>query len=370
MPIGKGFAIDSNLDLRHYILAGYECHSRRSAADRQSPKRQKVYSLPRLRIVAIANDSVATLISLAYSVKSLPNTRVVMGIVVGAGCNATMPMKISDLHQSKVRQIRSYNPSASEGVISTEWTLQGTEAPLHELDVFTKWDDELDANSPRPGFQPFEYMTGARFIGELVRIIARDYFTNEMQLPQHILPETLTQPYALTTTFVSDVIARSRSDNELAVHLSQRLPTPDPNKWAWTPTSAGIMRATASAVQTRSAALIAAASVGLLACNHEIRLRHPHCPPTKTLSDPVLSPDSLLYPGSANWHSGPEELVVAYTGGIIQHYPNFKEMCQRHIDRLVIRGGLHDGGKSIFLREASDGSIIGAGVLAGMVASQ
>lgn len=69
-------------------------------------------------------------------------------------------------------------------------------------------------------------------------------------------------------------------------------------------------------------------------------------------------------------YSGPEELVVAYTGGIIQHYPQFKEMCQQHIDRLIMRTGPQRGGKSVFLREASDGGVIGAGVLAGMVVSK
>lgn len=70
------------------------------------------------------------------------------------------------------------------------------------------------------------------------------------------------------------------------------------------------------------------------------------------------------------WHSGPLELVVAYTGGIIQQYPHYKETCQRFIDRLVMRGGPQDSGKSVFLREASEGGIIGAGVLAGTVAAR
>lgn len=35
-----------------------------------------------------------------------------------------------------------------------------------------------------------------------------------------------------------------------------------------------------------------------------------------------------------------------------------------------MRTGPQKGGKSVFLRDASDGGVIGAGVLAGMVASQ
>ncbi|EEP76237.1 conserved hypothetical protein [Uncinocarpus reesii 1704] len=373
MPVGKAFFISEDLDLRQALLAGYERHTRRTDIGSMD-QHQMVYQLPRLNIVAIANDTVATLVSLAYSVKSLPNTRVAMGIIVGAGCNATVPMQLSDLHESKVRQILSYNPNATQAIINTEWTLRGTELPLQELDVFTKWDMELDANTHRPGFQPFEYMTGARYIGELVRLAVFDYFTNILETPQHTLPQTLTQPYALTTAFVSDIIATSRADTALAASLASRLPPPPSSPWTWTPDLASVMRATASAVQTRSAALIAAASVGLLACNHEIHLLEPHATAESSQpSQPVIqSPEDqrdALCPGSG-WQSGPEELVVAYTGGIIQHYPNFKEMCQMFIDRLILRGGPQKEGKSVFLREASDGSIIGAGVLAGMVSSR
>ncbi|WEW58095.1 hypothetical protein PRK78_003562 [Emydomyces testavorans] len=375
MPVGKAFFISEDLDLRQALLDGYERHTRRTDPMEPIAKRQKVYELPRLKIVAIANDTVATLVSLAYSVKSLPNTRVAMGIIVGAGCNATVPMKLSDLHESKVRQIRSYNPDATEAIINTEWTLHGTETPLKELGIFTKWDIELDAKAHRPGFQPFEYMTGARYVGELVRIVVYDYFTNVIGISAQFIPETLTKPYALTTAFVSDVIATSRSDTILASNLAARLPPPESSPWTWTPESAGVMRATASAVQTRSAALIAAASVGLLACNHEIRLSEPavasatSSQPDRSIVETSRDQRDAICPCSG-WHSGPEELVVAYTGGIIQHYPNFKEMCQAYIDRLIMRGGPQDEGKSVFLREASDGSIIGAGVLAGMVAGE
>lgn len=376
MPIGKGFTIKSNLNLRRAVLDGYERHSNQPIRGQQQPqtKRRKTYTLPDLNIIAIANDTVATLVSLAYTVKSLPNTRVAMGIVVGTGCNATIPMKLKDLHQTKARQIRSYNPKATEAVISTEWTLRGTEGPLKELRINTAWDDQLNAGSIRPGFQPFEYLTGGRYIGELIRIIVHDYFTTVLSYSSAVLPCALTKPYALTVDFVADVIATSRSDSELAARLTRKLASPIKNLWFWTPASARVVRVTAATVQTRSAALIAAASVALLACNHEIRLECPQrCTPLGNLHS-ITSPyqNPLLLPtprSSANWQRGPEELVVAYTGSIIQHYPNFKALCQGYIDRLVIRAGPQEGGKSVLLREASDGSIIGAGVLAGMIAT-
>lgn len=87
MPMGKGFAMASNLNLGSMLLAGYERHSRGILNGHLGPdtRQGKLARLPRLRIAAIANDTVATLASLAYTVKSIPNSRVAMGLIVGTG---------------------------------------------------------------------------------------------------------------------------------------------------------------------------------------------------------------------------------------------------------------------------------------------
>jgi hexokinase len=392
--MGKGFAITSNLDLRNIMLNGYEKHTRRpDDEDEPSSKRRKLFALPKLKIQAITNDTVATLASLAYAVKSLPNSRVAMGIIVGTGCNATIPMKLSELHESKAKSVNGMEPSAVETIVNTEWTISGAAPPLRELNITTKWDEELDKACARPGFQPFEYMTGGRYIGELIRLILFDYLTNIAGLSKRILPANLIQEYALTTTYISDNVARARSDQDLAKELNRSLPTPESSDWRWDARTAGAFRRIARAVQRRSAGLIAAAVIGLLACCREIELKEDSNSNTpETASSPqsngeMPAPDAattqallgnnvhghivpVLQPTPADWQSGPEELVVAYTGGIIQHYPQFKEMCQQHIDRLIMRTGPQRGGKSVFLREASDGGVIGAGVLAGMVVSK
>lgn len=400
MPTGKGFAITSNLNLGNTLLAGYDRHTRRPYnLGEPSAKRRRLFALPKLKIAAITNDTVATLASLAYLVKSLPNSRVAMGIIVGTGCNATIPMKLSDLHETKASHVSSRHPDATETVINTEWTIHGSAPPLNELNITTKWDKELDEACARPGFQPFEYMTGGRYIGELVRIVFYDYLTTVLGLSKKALPANLVQGYALTTTYLSNVVANTPSDSALVAKLKDTLPPPESSSWSWDVHSARAFRKTARAVQTRSACLIAAAVVGLLACTGEIQLRrdgatNPRRPSNiivpafngtdiyKPTTIPCNSADGTVdgatpeptASGSqtppASWQSGPEELVVAYTGGIIQKYPHFKETCQRCIDRLVIWNGPQESGKSVFLREASDGGIIGAGVLAGMVSSK
>ncbi|CRL21511.1 Hexokinase [Penicillium camemberti] len=401
MPMGKGFAISSNLNLGNILLNGYEKHTRRpDDEDEPTTKRRKLFALPKLKIQAITNDTVATLASLAYKVKSLPNSRVAMGIIVGTGCNATIPMKLGDLHESKAKSVNAMEPSAVETIVNTEWTISGAAPPLKELNVTTKWDIELDRACARPGFQPFEYMTGGRYIGELIRLILFDYLTTVAELSKRSLPANLIQEYALTTTYISDHVAKSRSDNDLAQALNKSLPPPESSDWRWDARAAGAFRKIARTVQRRSAGLIAAAVVGLLACAREIELKedsnssspeNPASPQSNgdAITEFTSAPDAaagslnsttvaanhatqehvvpVLDPTPIDWQSGPEELVVAYTGGIIQHYPQFKEMCQQYIDRLIMRTGPQRGGKSVFLREASDGGVIGAGVLAGMV---
>ncbi|KAJ5546075.1 hypothetical protein N7494_003660 [Penicillium frequentans] len=398
MPMGKGFAISSNLNLRDILLNGYEKHTRRPDDEEEpSSKRRKLFALPKLKIQAITNDTVATLASLAYAVKSLPNSRVAMGIIVGTGCNATIPMKLSELHESKAKSVNAMEPGATETIVNTEWTISGAAPPLTELAITTKWDAELDKACARPGFQPFEYMTGGRYIGELIRLILFDYLTTVAGLSKRILPANLVQEYALTTSYISDNVARARSDQNLAEELNQSLPPPESSDWHWDARTAGAFRRIARAVQRRSAGLIAAAVIGLLACCREIELKEDS---NVNTPENAASPQSngdvsavvtaaaasvepatvghsvhghvvpVLQPTPVDWQFGPEELVVAYTGGIIQHYPQFKEMCQQHIDRLIMRTGPQRGGKSVFLREASDGGVIGAGVLVGMVVSK
>ncbi|EGD86013.2 hypothetical protein H112_06936 [Trichophyton rubrum D6] len=393
MPMGKGFAITSDLNLGKILLAGYDRHTRRPyGSDEPSTKRRRRFPLPKLKIAAITNDTVATLASLAYMVKSLPNSRVAMGLIVGTGCNATIPMKLTDLHESKAKCVSAQQPDATETVVNTEFTLGGAAPPLRELKFTTKWDVQLDEQCARPGFQPFEYMTGGRYIGELVRLVFYDYLTSVLKLSPKSLPANLIQGYALSTGYLSNHIAPTHTDQDLVAKLKSTLPPPESSSWNWDIYTARAFRKTARIVQTRSAGLVAAAVVGLLACQKEIQLRSDGAtnprrstniivPSFNNSTDTITSvyrpasttPQDPSTPGMdsppSGWQSGPEELVVAYTGGIIQHYPNFKETCQGFIDRLVIWDGPQESGKSVFLREASDGGIIGAGVLAGMVSS-
>ncbi|KAF2649228.1 actin-like ATPase domain-containing protein [Lophiostoma macrostomum CBS 122681] len=379
LPMGKGFGITSDLNLGEMLLAGYARHivepntnGENGHASPTSPnpstKKRRLSRLPRIRIAAITNDTVATFASLAYAVKAAPNSRVAMGLIVGTGTNATVPMKIEDLHPSK-RKALADPDNVETVVINTEWTIRGTDKPLIDLSIKTKWDLALDQASDAPGFQPFEYMTAGRYLGEIVRLVFVDIVSKDLGDAQ--VPPSLTTRNALPTRFLSEVVARA-DEETLAAQLNQKYAAISSPTDFWTPARVKLLRDVAFAVQQRSSALIAAACVGLLHCVRDIRIERDD---TRTATNgPGTGNGNGNGNGNgvhkdeaeANEEEGVEELVIAYAGGTISQYPEWLQTCQRWIDALVTKGSPANRAKKVVLQEALDGGIIGAGVLAGM----
>ncbi|KAF1838090.1 hexokinase family protein-like protein [Decorospora gaudefroyi] len=377
LPMGKGFAITSDLNLGKMLLAGYARHCEVVQPTAATPgSKQNKSSLPRIRVAAITNDTVATFASLAYAVKAAPNSRVAMGLIVGTGTNATVPMKLDRLHAVKKSALP--NPDAVETVvINTEWTIRGTDKPLVDLDIRTPWDLTLDANSDAPGFQPFEYMTSGRYLGEIVRLVFTDVVSREKGVD---IPPALQAKNAIPTRFLSEVVAR-KGGRIIQQELESRYPEPrtstDP---FWTVDRVEMIRDIAEAVQQRSSALVATACVGLLNCVGDIELdksaaaqqNHSNNEHNHTNSNPHASSSSTPTPPppppKPNTKRTIEELVIAYAGGTISQYPKWLPTCQKWIDVLVQQGSpVKNESKQVTLKEAKDGGIIGAAVLAGMM---
>lgn len=340
LPMGKGFAITTDLNLGKMLLAGYEQH--RTSITSNMP-------LPRIRVAAITNDTVATFASLAYAVKASPNSRVAMGLIVGTGTNATVPMPLDKLHPSKVAAI-SNSDTVKTVVINTEWTIRGTDKPVIDLNIKTPWDLTLDANSDAPGFQPFEYMTSGRYLGEIVRLVFLDIISAEDLTST---PLSLQSRNALPTRFLSKIMVAER--NGLSEELECTYPTNGSGPPFWTSSRIEQFIRITHAVQQRSSALIAAACIGLLHCVHDIHIDIP----SDTTGTKVTN-------GTHSSHAAQEELVIAYAGGTISQYPSWLADCQHWINVLLLEGSKRNKSKTVVLKEALDGGIIGAGVLAGM----
>jgi len=322
MPMGKGFAITSNLDLGGHLRKGYEKH--------REP------GLPPIKIAAISNDAVATLVSFIYQFPAAAHQKASMGLIVGTGCNATIPLKLSSLRQDKRPVSISVSPDQDIAdvkiAVNTEWSINGTAPPLRKFGLITHWDEELDRAGEAPGFQPLEYMTAGRYLGELARLIFVDYLTKLESLPIGSLPARLHQRFGLTTTFISHFFPGSRN-GQLLDQLQAEFPTDD---FQWTESHSFALYRIAKAIETRAAVIVAAAIVGLLLCAEEIQEAQ-----------------------QANGDSTARELVVGYTGGCIQHFQEYLADTQRFLDEIM-EPYKH---ARVVLRPYHDGGITGAGIL-------
>ncbi len=329
--MGKGFAITSSLDLGSHLLAGYEKH--------------RTADMPHIRVAAFSNDAVSTLVSFMYLFAAQPHQKAAMGFIVGTGTNATIPLKLSSLHPSK----RPHAISVIEGqggdgdgdvkiAVNTEWSINGTLPPLRRAGLVSDWDAQLSAASELPDFQPLEYMTAGRYLGELARLIFVDYMIRSQGLDLKAFPEGLRRRFGLSTTFISFFYPGSRKGAPLQ-QLEEEFPAGD--GFGWTEELADALYKISHAIEVRAAGIIAAAVVGLLACAEE------------------------LGPGPREGANGvgKRELAVGYTGGCIQFFQNYLEDCQGFLDDII---DLEFEGKPqvrVVLSPCHDGGIIGAGIL-------
>ncbi|KAK8060380.1 hypothetical protein PG996_010310 [Apiospora saccharicola] len=349
MSMGKGFAITSKADLGSHLLQGYESWRASEAG------------LPPIRIAAIANDAVSTLVSFVYQSQENKSRKAVMGLICGTGSNATIPLRQNMLHPSKlpkVEVLNGHNPDEQRIAVNTEWSINGTAPALRSLGLISKWDEQLDAAGEVPGFQPLEYMTAGRYLGELGRLILLDYLTNCQGYAADALPAKLQQRFGLTTTFLSHF--KPPNPSALLTQLEVEFPASGANSgFVWTEELAIKIYKIAKAIEVRAAAIVAAATVGLLACAGDIELR-------ESLGQAETGHSGAN--GSAV--AAQTDLVVGYTGGCIAHFQDYLVDCQDFLDSILRQEFGSEPPCRITLSPCHDGGITGAGVLCGAAQAQ
>ncbi|KAI0535965.1 major facilitator superfamily domain-containing protein [Xylaria digitata] len=318
MAMGKGFAMTPKLDLGTLLVNGYE--------------KSKPSDLPPIKVTAILNDAVATLVSFIYQFPEDRNHKAAMGFICGTGTNATILMRQSALSLEKLpEQITVGVGDPLEDIkvaVNTEWSIKGSAEPLRLL-------------GERPGFQPFEYMTSGRYLGELARLILVDYMKSHFALSDDNIPAG-----KYNSTDPSILLRKLRSEFPLT---TSRQP------FEWTVDGAMALYHIAKAIQVRAAALIAAAVIGLLACAGDL----PWPAPWPAPSSPDSSEETTGKKDKVN-------LVVGYTGGCIDHFHNYLLDCQWFMDEIMeTEFGSRTPARPI-LSPCYDGGITGAGILCGV----
>ncbi|KAI0863614.1 major facilitator superfamily domain-containing protein [Xylaria cubensis] len=331
MAMGKGFAIDSKLDLGALLVNGYE--------ESKSP------DLPPIKVTAILNDAVATLVSFIYQFQEDHSHKAAMGLICGTGTNATIPLRQSILNPAKLPgkiTVRADDQVDDVKIaVNTEWSIKGSVQPLRELGLIRE----------APGFQPFEYMTSGRYLGELARLMFLDYMKSHLGLSEKNLPTQLLHRFGLTTTFLSHY--QPPHPPALLRKLEAEFP-PNTSElpFEWTEEVAVTLYHIARSIEVRAAALVAAAIIGLLACADDIPL-------TRTLGDKT---SQQLTNGNADKIN----LVIGYTGGCIVHFQDYLSDCQSFLDSIIDAEFGDHAPVRLTLSPCHDGGITGAGVLCGV----
>lgn len=273
-----------------------------------------------------------------------------MGLIVGTGCNATVPLpgstlgrKLDDVHLKSGPKADS---TGTKVAVNTEWSINGTAPPMRKFGLLTKWDEELNRNCEVPGFQPLEYVTAGRYIGELGRIVFLDYLTAELGIAPSTLPAALHERYSMTTTFLSYFGPPSP-------RFLQKLETTFPSAaessgFVWDESHVEILYEIAQAIERRAASILAAATIALLQVSGDI---------------PAASE---VRNGSGD---GQKVLGVGYTGGCIVNFQNYLYDYEKLIEQIIAGEYGKPTPVRVELMACHHGGITGAGILAAAVAA-
>lgn len=119
--------------------------------------------LDNIKIAALANDTVGTLVSRAYGDRYCD-----VGVILGTGTNACY---IEEL--SRIPTWHGQKTSSGRMIVNIEW---GNFNKLRR----SVYDRQLDALSDRPGQQILEKVVSGMYLGEIARLIFRDPIKRKM----------------------------------------------------------------------------------------------------------------------------------------------------------------------------------------------
>ena len=298
-----------------------------------------------VRIDAINNDSSSTLLSRAYI-----DPATSMSLILGTGTNAAVYLPVSDIGLQKYGdRDASWHAEAKSVIVNTELSMFGG-----NILPTTRWDDQLNQSHVLPDFQPLEYMCTGRYLGEIVRLIILEA-TEHVDLFGGRIPQSMTTPYSLDTTFLAilesdttPTLSRALSYLE-KMHTFTDLPSLE---------DLLLLRTVAECVSTRSAAYLATSIHALWALNRN--------PTSSTNKKPSSSNNEL------------DKTTIACEGSVINKYPGFREMCQSYIARMIAADTTittHDSTTfadnlpEIHLEPAHEATILGAAVAVAICAT-
>ena len=281
----------------------------------------------KVRVNAIINDSSATLLSQAYL-----DPATSMGLILGTGTNAAAYLPTASVGRSKfgVRDQSWYN-KAERVIINTEVSMFGK-----FILVETRWDELLNKQHPRPDFQPLEYMTTGRYLGEIMRLIIIEA-VGRGGLFNGAIPELLRHSYSLDT----EIMAKLEMDTTKSMKSSiSMIKKTFGLKKAPSTQEVSFLREAAESISYRASAYVAVAVHALWA----------------------LQKDTDINPTTPN---GTRKTSIACNGSVILKYPGFKDRCEGFVQQMISTAssaGCAFVAEQIVLEPTTEAVVFGAAV--------
>lgn len=154
-----------------------------------------------IKLVALANDTVGALIASAYN-----DPETIIGGIFGTGCNAAY-----------MQTLRRDPPTIPKlKLTEKEWSVidEGTKMAInceygafdndHRVLPRTKYDEEVDRESPRPGQQTFEKLSAGLYLGEIFRLVLLELTEKGLIFKDQDI-KTLKKEYSIDTSFLSQI---------------------------------------------------------------------------------------------------------------------------------------------------------------------
>lgn len=146
-------------------------------------------------IVALINDTTGTLVASMYT-----DPEAKMGLIFGTGCNGAYYDVVQDIPKLEGK-IPDDVPQTSPMAINCEY---GSFDNEHLVLPRTKYDIQIDAESPRPGQQAFEKMISGYYLGEVLRLILLDLVSKKHIFANQPL-DKLNKAFIMDTSFPAKI---------------------------------------------------------------------------------------------------------------------------------------------------------------------
>ncbi|KAJ1719934.1 hypothetical protein LPJ53_005377 [Coemansia erecta] len=270
----------------------------------------------RVKISALVNDTVGTLLSSAYA-----NPSSQMGIIFGTGTNAAYYEDVSN-----VAKWKGPNPASGEMVLNMEWG--AFDSDDFAFLPFTPHDIKLDRKSINPRKQAYEKMISGMYLGEIARNIIL-WLADQRLLFDGRSSDILNAMWSIDTSYLSAaIIDESPTLSEIQQVIEKTMGVPRS-----TLVDRRILRAIAHLVGERAARL---SSIGVVAT----LLKRP-----ELLSKPIH---------------------IGIDGSMYEHFPNFECILAKTVSRFIPEHQF----KNISFSLAKDGSGVGAAIIAMLMATE